>query len=95
MKQSVPRVLKVVVNSDGSTHGTKDILVSLMYSHAEDVGCVARIQHMPSGPLLPSEVHDILALATLAKKSQSSRFAAFRQLQAMSHQLADQWCQDP
>ena len=74
--------------ADGSTHGTKDILVSLMYSHAEDVGCVAQIQHMPIGPLLPSEVRDISALATLAKKSQLSRFAAFRQLQAMSHQLS-------
>ena len=74
--------------ADGSTHGTKDILISLMYSHAEDVGCVARIQHMPIGPLLPSEVHDISALATLAKKSKLSRFAAFRQLQAMSHQLS-------
>ena len=92
MKQSVPRVLKSCcqfnICADGSTHGTKDILVSLMYSHAEDVGCVARIQHMPIGPLLPSEVHDISALATLAKKSKLSRFAAFRQLQAMSHQLS-------
>ena len=43
---------------------------------------------MPIGPLLPSEVHDISALATLAQKSQLSRFAAFRQLQAMSHQLS-------
>ena len=43
-----------------------------MYSHAEDVGCVARIQYMPIGPLLPSEVRDMSALATLAKKSQLS-----------------------
>ena len=79
----------IIVNSTfvlmESTHGTKDILVSLMYSHAEDVGCVARIQHMPIGPLLPSEVHDISA-GNLGKEEPVEQICSL--LQAMSHQLS-------
>ena len=66
-----------------------------MYSHAEDVGCVARIQHMPIGPLLPSEVHDISALATLAQPVEQICSFQAAPSNEPSTELADQWCQDP
>ena len=79
-------IAQINICADGSTHSTKDILASVAYSHDYDLGCVARIQHMPVGPLSPAEV-DVTVLAAIARKTKLNRFAAFRQLQALSHQV--------
>ena len=63
--------------ADGPTRGTKDILITLTNSHAEDVACVARIQHMTIGPLVPGEV-DIASLAILAKKNKLRQICSFQ-----------------
>ena len=73
--------------ADASTHSDKEMLVSCAFSPEKDLGCHAPVQHLNTGSLKPSEV-DISILARIAKNRKLQRMSAFRQLQAIDHQLA-------
>ena len=72
--------------ADASTHSDKEMLVSCAFSPNQDLGCHAPVQHLNTGSLKPSEV-DISTLARIAKNRKLQRMSAFRQLQAIDHQL--------
>ena len=72
--------------ADASTHSSKEILVSVLYSAAANLGGHAIIQHVKVGNLKPSDL-DISVMVNIAKKNKIQRMAAYRQLQAIDHQL--------
>ncbi len=61
---------------------SKEMLVSVLYSAASNLGGHAIVQHMKVGNLKPSEV-DISVMVNIAEKKKIQRMADFRQLQAI------------
>ena len=62
--------------ADASTHSSKEILVSVLYSAAANLGGRAIVQHVKVGNLKPSDV-DISVMVNIAKKNKIQRMAAF------------------
>lgn len=80
-------VTQLSIVADASTHSGKEVLISCAFAPNENLGCHALIQHLNTGSLKPSEV-DVSTLAVIAKNRKLQRMSAFRQLQAIDHQLA-------
>ena len=74
--------------ADGSTHSCKDILVSVAWQPNLEVACFCQIQQVTVGVLDPSEINlqDVLEQVIRVKKLE--RLSAYRQLQAISHQIS-------
>jgi hypothetical protein len=78
----------VSMAADPSTHSSKEIMVSLVYSWENDLGACPNIQIVPPGKDVTwrdADLPDDIAFLAAAKKL--DRVAAFRQMQSISHQL--------
>lgn len=73
--------------ADGSTHSTKEILVSVAWQAELETACFCQIQTMTVGDLDPTEV-DLTTLEGILRGRKLERLAAFRQLQSISKQIA-------
>jgi hypothetical protein len=74
--------------ADGSTHSCKDTLVSLAYTWEHDLAACLPIQVIQPGSHVTLEDQEMpMEIALLAAKRKLERVSAFRQIQALSHQI--------
>ena len=74
--------------ADGSTHSTRDCLVTVAWANEISAGVFAPMQVMQTGPVSPQDRFDDSLLLEISKRRKLERVAAFRQLQAISHQIS-------
>ena len=74
--------------ADGSTHSTSDCLVTVAWANEISAGVFAPMQVMKTGPVSPQDRFDDNLLLQISKRKKLERIAAFRQLQAISHQIS-------
>ena len=74
--------------ADGSTHSTSDCLVTVAWANEISAGVMAPMQVMKTGPVSPQDRFDDNLLLQISKRKKLERIAAFRQLQAISHQIS-------
>ena len=74
--------------ADGSTHSTRDCLVTVAWANEISAGVFASMQVMQTGPVSPQDRFDDSLLLEISKRRTLERVAAFRQLQAISHQIS-------
>ncbi len=72
-----------------ATHGGKETLTSAIYSWEKDTACLGTIQQISAAKQLTNHEHAMPEnIAKLGSKNRQERVAAFKQIQAISHQLS-------
>ena len=74
--------------ADGSTQSTRDCLVTVAWANEISAGVFAPMQVMKTRPVSPQDRFDDTLLLQISKRRKLERVAAFRQLQAVSHQIS-------
>ena len=79
---------RVVIATDASTHGCRDVLVSLFFSPMSNVaGCAVSQSVGLSKVLAPNEIPLCQEAEVRAAKREEERLSSYKLLQALSHQL--------
>ena len=74
--------------TDGSTHGCKDLGVTVAFSHLNSVAAFAPCQHQsPSKIICPGEFHLDHEVETLAASRNVERLESYKFISGISHQL--------